>query len=296
MPSEFVLYKGVKYDVQVGGRGGKYILVDDKKVYVTGQMEVQDVQDVQEAQEVQEVQNETATKTEIVQDKEVPVVSEVSGEKSLPETFTQIPEWFTQQLDNIPNIPKIPLNHVFEDIKLTHEDNELWMEFGVHSGSTVNYIAGFTDKTVYGFDSFMGLPETWRPKFEKGTFNRNGLLPQVKPNVQLVAGWFNETLEPFLQSHPDDVVSFVHIDSDLYSSAMCILEGIRTRIKPGCIIVFDELVNYPGYDGETGELRALYQWAVKYNVQFAWIGMYGKMGMTGKNREGVAIKITSIDA
>ena len=40
--------------------------------------------------------------------------------------------------------------------------NGLFLEFGVSAGRTVNYIASLVpDKTIYGFDSFEGLPEDW---------------------------------------------------------------------------------------------------------------------------------------
>ena len=38
----------------------------------------------------------------------------------------------------------------------------LYLEFGVRSGSTITHIARqIPDNTVYGFDSFEGLPENW---------------------------------------------------------------------------------------------------------------------------------------
>ena len=33
---------------------------------------------------------------------------------------------------------------------------------------------------------FEGLPEKWREGFDKGCFNRNGNLPQVNNNVELL--------------------------------------------------------------------------------------------------------------
>lgn len=44
------------------------------------------------------------------------------------------------------------------------------LEFGVASGRTINHIASMTDETVYGFDVFTGLPESWRTGFEAGRF------------------------------------------------------------------------------------------------------------------------------
>ena len=39
--------------------------------------------------------------------------------------------------------------------------------------------------------------------------------------------------------------------------------------------VFDELVNYPGFDGDTGELKAFYEFITENNVNYSWIGMNG---------------------
>src|SRR5215813_11465964 len=40
--------------------------------------------------------------------------------------------------------------------------DRLICEFGVYKGKTVNHIASLTSKTVFGFDSFEGLPEDWK--------------------------------------------------------------------------------------------------------------------------------------
>src|ERR1700730_14295135 len=89
-------------------------------------------------------------------------------------------------------------------------------EFGVWRGATINRIARmFPDRTVYGFDSFEGLPEPWRDGYPRGMF-RARELPEVLPNVQLVKGWFHETLTPFLKQTSESA-AFLHIDCDLYS-------------------------------------------------------------------------------
>ena len=80
-------------------------------------------------------------------------------------------------IKNIPDIKTYPLKYVFENMKLTHKSNTLWLEFGVYSGRTINYISKFTNDIVYGFDSFEGLPEKWRDGFDKGIFSTEGNLP-----------------------------------------------------------------------------------------------------------------------
>ena len=198
------------------------------------------------------------------------------------------------KLNQIPNINVWPLTYIFEHMKLKHKPNTLWLEFGVASGNTINYISQFTDDMVYGFDSFEGLPEKWRDGYDKGAFNRNGQLPHVKPNVELVKGWFNETLLDFIKKH-DKKVSFIHMDADLYSSTKCIFDTLKNHIDENCVIVFDELLNYPGFDGPNGELRAFYEFITENNVDYEWIGMNGTpFGMTGYYHENVAVLIESI--
>jgi hypothetical protein len=198
-------------------------------------------------------------------------------------------------IQNIPNIQMYPLTYVFEKMKLQHKPNTLWLEFGVASGKTINYISRFTNENVYGFDSFEGLPEKWRDGFDKGAFSLNGNLPQVNDNVVLIQGWFNETLPDFIKSQ-NKKVSFIHMDADLYSSTKCIFDTLKDYIDTNCIIVFDELVNYPGYDGDTGELRAFYEFITENDVKYEWIGMNGtSTGMSGYYHENVAVIIHSIN-
>jgi hypothetical protein len=159
-------------------------------------------------------------------------------------------------------------------MRLTHKPDTLWLEFGVFSGGTINYISNFTNNTVYGFDSFEGLPEKWIDGWDKGKFNKNGQLPSVNSNVVLVKGWFNETLPTFIKEQ-NKKISFIHMDADLYSSTKCILDNVKDYLDKDCVIVFDELLNYPGFDGETGELKALYEFIIDNNVNYEWIGMDG---------------------
>ena len=198
-------------------------------------------------------------------------------------------------IQNIPNIKTYTLGYVFQQMKLEHKPDTLWLEFGVASGTTINFISKFTKDQVYGFDSFEGLPEKWRDGFEKGVFNRNGNFPEVNDNVVLINGWFNETLPPFIKSQ-NKKVSFIHMDADLYSSTKCIFDNVKDYIDTDCVIVFDELVNYPGFDGEKGELKAFYEFITENKVDYEWIGMDGTpTGMLGQRHERVALIIHSIN-
>jgi predicted O-methyltransferase YrrM len=145
----------------------------------------------------------------------------------------------------------------------------LVLEFGVRTGTTINHIARcLPDRTLYGFDSFEGLPEPWDGwSMEKGTFARESL-PEVDSNVQLVKGWFDETLSPFLQEHAGNA-ALVHIDSDIYSSAKTILDELAPRIASGTIIVFNEYFNYPNW--RRHEYRAFAEFCERYRVEYEYL-------------------------
>jgi hypothetical protein len=198
-------------------------------------------------------------------------------------------------IQDIPNIRTYPLTYVFEHMKLQHKPDTLWLEFGVASGKSINYISKFTTEKVYGFDSFEGLPEKWRDGFDKGAFGRNGNLPPVNTNVELIKGWFSDTLPGFIKSQ-NKKVSFIHMDADLYSSTKFIFDTLKPYMDTDCVVIFDELVNYPGFDGDTGELKAFYEFITENKVRYTWIGMDGTpTGMLGYYHENVAVVIHSVE-
>ena len=135
----------------------------------------------------------------------------------------------------------------------------LWLEFGVSIGTstaTLAECAAAADARLYGFDSFEGLPEEWvvsdDETWSRGAFT--GRPSEVPGNVELIDGWFEETLPGFVETHPDQI-AFAHIDCDLYSSTATVFSAIRDRLAVGTVLVFDELFNYDRYYEH--EMRAL---------------------------------------
>ncbi len=146
----------------------------------------------------------------------------------------------------------------------------LILEFGVNTGSTINHIADkIPNQTIYGFDSFEGLPEDWTPYQKKGTFKRDSL-PHVRQNVELIVGWFNETLPGFADTHPGPA-SLIHVDCDLYSSTKTILDVLNKRIVPGTIILFDEYFNYNEW--RQHEYKAFQEFCAENKVKYEYIGL-----------------------
>jgi hypothetical protein len=147
------------------------------------------------------------------------------------------------------------------------------LEFGVATGRTLNQFAHWLPhKTVYGFDGFDGLPEDWTSRMRKGFFARKHL-PRVRRNCELVVGWFNETLPGFVEKRPEPV-ALLHVDCDLYSSTVTILNNLKNNIVPGTVIVFDEYMNYPGW--QLDEFRAWQEHCKMYGVEYEYIGRVSK--------------------
>lgn len=163
------------------------------------------------------------------------------------------------------------------------------VEFGVASGSTVNAIAdAFPNRTVYGFDSFDGLPEDWNASHPAGAFKMDSL-PVILDNVKLEVGLFADTLtidwEPY-----GDIVSFVHIDCDLFSSTITIVDWLWTKVVTGSIILFDEL--YYTYDGRNyldHEYKALLELVGRLRCRDLTLEYYGQ-----RHTEAFAFKVVSL--
>ncbi len=137
-------------------------------------------------------------------------------------------------------------------------------EMGVCTGRTINFIAALNPRsTIYGFDSFNGLPEDWsRNDFPlpKGVFGYHNpdVPPPVLNNVCLVKGLFNETLPIFASEVlKDQPIALLHIDCDLYQSTVDIFNAIGHRLVKGSIVLFDELYNFPKW--EEHEVKALHE-------------------------------------
>ena len=134
------------------------------------------------------------------------------------------------------------------------------LEFGVYTGSSLRLITKYFPDSTYGFDSFEGLPEDWREGFSRGHFSLSNA--PIIERATLVVGLFQDTLETYLSENKANI-SFIHLDADLYSSTCFVLEKLNPFIYPGCIILFDELINYPRF--EEHELKALQEFQEKFN-------------------------------
>ena len=164
---------------------------------------------------------------------------------------------------------------------ITIEDGSI-LEFGVYKGGTINYIAHkMPNSIIYGFDSFKGLPEDWRKGFKKGKFNCFKKLPKVRKNIKLYSGWFEDTIPKYIKEN-NNIISYMHIDCDLYSSTKLIFDHLTNFILSGTIIVFDEYFNYSGF--ENGEYLAFKEFIKRNDLDYVYLA-YNSI------HEQVAIKI-----
>lgn len=166
---------------------------------------------------------------------------------------------------------------------LSHADRPgLNAEFGVAQGGSIRLLARLVDDTVYGFDSFLGLPEDWAGTTERrgGFAGRPKRLPG---NVSIYEGEFAESLPAFLSNH-DQPMRFMHIDCDLYSSTRTVLNCLTPRIGPGTVIVFDEYFNYPNWQGH--EYKAFQEYVHDQECGYRYLAFCARGG-------SVAVRITT---
>ena len=159
------------------------------------------------------------------------------------------------------------------------------LEFGVATGRTLNHFARLLPrKFIDGFDSFDGLPEDWTSRMPRGFFKRKKY-PKVRWNCYLNVGWFNETLPHWKMKHGDRPLLLLHVDCDLYSSTRTVLTELRKNIVPGTVIIFDEYLNYPGWQQD--EFRAWKEFVRDYDVQYEYIGRVSR-------HQQVAVRVTYV--
>lgn len=143
-------------------------------------------------------------------------------------------------------------------------------EFGVAGGKTLRFVASKWGGPVHGFDSFEGLPEDWSGTSERaGRFSAKGKLPAVPANVTLHPGWFDATVPAFLKTQ-NGAAALLHLDADLYSSTKTVLEACADRIRPGCVLVFDEYLNYPSW--REHEYKAFQEFVAGRGLRYRYLG------------------------
>ena len=146
-----------------------------------------------------------------------------------------------------------------------------FLEFGVFRGESIAAWARLLrdpETRLVGFDSFQGLPEKWRMAADRSTFDVGGAIPQIDDSrVRFVKGWFSESVPVFLQHFRGDRDLILHLDADLYSSTIYVLNELRRYMNPSTVLVFDEFFD------RDHELRAFDEFRTGSGLSFECVGV-----------------------
>lgn len=157
------------------------------------------------------------------------------------------------------------------------------MEFGVRWGRNLALYESLRgiyepfnhNRKIVGFDTFEGFPSVNEKDGNAdiigiGAYNvtkdyqkylsdvldyheQESPIAHIK-KYELVKGDAVSSVEAYLQSHPETIVSLAYFDFDIYEPTMACLTAIKSHLTKGSVIGFDEL-NNRDYPGETLALK-----------------------------------------
>jgi ADP-heptose:LPS heptosyltransferase/GT2 family glycosyltransferase len=125
-------------------------------------------------------------------------------------------------------------------------------ECGVYRGGSLRLIArALPDKTVWGFDTFAGMPAEMVRDFDThsagdfgdSSYDQVAAFLRDLNNVRLVQGVFPES---FARVPPDEKFCLVHLDCDQYDSYHAALDFFLPRLVEGGFIVIDDYTHCEG--------------------------------------------------
>lgn len=151
-----------------------------------------------------------------------------------------------------------------------------YLEFGVFRGESLRIWLNLNrnpESRFFGFDSFEGLPEGWRSGQPRGHFDLCGAPPDIQDSrVTFVKGWFENTVPAFARQLTRKNRLILHLDCDLYSSAMVTLLYLTPFMTSGTLLIFDEF-----YDREN-EYKALMDWQKISRKNFRIVAQMANFG------------------
>ena len=154
------------------------------------------------------------------------------------------------------------------------------LEFGVYKGNSINFLSSTLPcANIHGFDSFCGFPQDGRTDWDQD-FSLP-IVPYLRRNITLHKGFFEETLPSFVKSHKQLLMNkplLIHVDCDIYSSTHTIFENISPVLRPGVVIVFDEILNYREF--AVNEILAFYLFLQRSVLDAKWSTVIGSVWPT----------------
>jgi tetratricopeptide (TPR) repeat protein len=165
---------------------------------------------------------------------------------------------------SLPQLPKIFFNrwNFFDAVVELADKSRPFYEFGVWNGNSFQYLIN-TLKKGFGFDTFIGLPESW-DNVAKGSYSSYGSLPKIEGG-EFIVGNFENTLPKFF-SEKRPLASLINFDADLYSSTLCALNYSNKVIDEKSILIFDEFLMNDEW--EKDEYKALNEFCKKFSFAY----------------------------
>lgn len=130
--------------------------------------------------------------------------------------------------------------HICHYALMTQEIEGDIVEFGCYIGDTAKVLTGITNKKVYVYDSFEGLPENDITESGDMSITMKELAKNFKTHSiklpVIFKGYFNQIQDKDLP----EKIAFAHLDGDLYTSILESLELIYDRMSLGGVILIDD--------------------------------------------------------
>ena len=139
--------------------------------------------------------------------------------------------------------------HICHYVLETQELEGDIVEFGCYCGHTSKLISYISEKSLYVYDSFEGLPDSEEKlpgemKTSLDLLCENFVYDSIRiPHIR--KGWFSD----ITPDQVPDKISFAHLDGDLYISIIDPLKLIYDRMVTGGVILVDDYgddVYWPG--------------------------------------------------
>lgn len=154
-----------------------------------------------------------------------------------------------------------------------------FIETGIWRGGSVILMRailkayGVSDRTVFGADSFEGLPKPDGANYpaDRGdrfwTYKELAVsLEQVRANldqygllddqVQFLKGWFKDTLP----EAPIERLAIARLDGDMYESTMTAIEALYPKLQPGGFLIVDDYYVVPACK------RAIHDYRTRFGI------------------------------
>jgi Macrocin-O-methyltransferase (TylF) len=182
-------------------------------------------------------------------------------------------DWPHQALTMIGRVRLRSLRDCCELVLREHIPGD-FVETGIWRGGACIMMAavlaahGIEDRTVWGFDSFQGLPRPNEEQYPRDrgdqlhrfpqlavsltevtdNFRRVGLLSN---QVRLVKGWFKDTVPAALIEQ----IAVLRLDGDLYESTIQVLEGFYHLLSTGGFCIIDDYGAMPSCRSAVEDFR-----------------------------------------